>query len=129
MSIWSKDEKERKIITLDKNIEVDILIIGAGMTGLTTAYYLQNQPSICVVDAGLYGHGVTLNTTAKITYLQETIYTKIQSIADKEKAKKYLKSQRDAINYIKDIIENEHINCNFIKTPSYIFSSTKKLML
>ena len=63
MGIWNKDEKKRKIEILNTNREVDILIIGAGITGLTTAYYLKDTPSISVVDASLYGHGVTLNTT------------------------------------------------------------------
>lgn len=126
MSIWNKNEKKRTINTLDKNIEVDTLIIGAGMTGLTIAYYLKNYPSICVVESGLYGHGVTLNTTAKITYLQETVYTSIKSLSGKQDAKSYLKSQKDAIQYIIDIIKKEKINCDFIKIPSYLFASTKK---
>ena len=61
----------RDIRKLDKDIEVDILIIGAGMTGMTLAYYLKDK-DICVVDASLIGHGVTLNSTAKINYFQET---------------------------------------------------------
>ena len=33
--------------------------------------------NICVVDASLIGYGVTKNSTAKVTYLQENIYSKI----------------------------------------------------
>lgn len=122
MSIWNKNEKEHKKMILDKNINVDILIIGAGITGLTTAYYLKNN-SVCVVDASSLGHGVTQGSTAKITYLQGATYTKIN---DEEKAKLYLKSQLDAIKYLKNIIEKENIKCHLKKVPSYIFASTKK---
>ena len=70
MSIWNKNIKNRKIKELDKNIEVDILIVGGGITGMTTAYFLKEK-DVCVVDANRIGHGVTLNSTAKINYFQD----------------------------------------------------------
>ena len=124
MSIWSIEEIKTKEEKLDKNIEVDILVIGAGMTGMTTAYYLKDK-NICVVDANKIGHGVTLNTTAKITYFQERIYTKIINSTNKINAINYLKSQRYAIDNIKNIIEREKIDCNFKQVPSFVFANTK----
>lgn len=127
MSIWNIDNKRKiKIKELDENIKVDTLIIGAGMTGLTTAYYLKNESSICVVDSGLIGHGVTLNSTAKINYLQERIYTKIKKNINEKTAIKYLNSQRYAIENIKKIIKDENINCDLKKVKSYVFANTKK---
>jgi len=125
MSIWNKNEKIKLNKNLEKDIETDILVIGAGMTGLTLAYYLKNQ-NVCVVDASRIGHGTTLNTTAKINYFQERIYTKINNITNKEKAIKYLSSQKDAISYIKKIIKEENINCDFHKVDSYVFANSKK---
>lgn len=124
MSIWNKKEIKTKKEELNKDIDVDILIIGAGMTGMTTAYYLKDK-NVCVVDANLIGHGVTLNTTAKIDYFQERIYTKISSITNFDNAVKYLKSQKYAIDNIKKIIEIENIDCDFTKVPSYVFASTE----
>jgi len=123
MSIWNKKEIKREIQELNKDIETDILIIGAGITGMTTAYYLKDK-NICVVDANLIGHGVTLNTTAKINYFQERIYTKIKNIRDEQSAIKYLKSQRYAINHIKEIIETNNIDCDFKRVDSYVFANT-----
>jgi len=73
MSIWNLNLKKRETVKLEKDKEVDILIIGAGITGLTCAYLLKDNANMCIVDAGMIGHGVTLNTTAKINYLQQTI--------------------------------------------------------
>ena len=123
MSIWNY-EKKRKIKKLEKDIETNILIIGAGMTGLTTAYYLQNE-NICVVDANLIGHGVTLNSTAKINYFQERIYTKIKNIRNSQISKKYLESQKYAIYHLKKIIEDENIKCELEKAKSYVFANKK----
>ncbi len=124
MSIWNKKEIKTKKQILKHDIEVDTLIIGAGMTGMTTAYYLKDKKNVCVVDASKIGHGVTLNTTAKINYFQEKIYTKIMKSRDKNTAIKYLKSQRYAINLIKNIIKKENIECDFKRVPSYVFAST-----
>lgn len=125
MSIWTLNEEKREIKKLDKDIDTDILIIGAGITGLTTAYYLKEK-NICVVDANLIGYGVTKNSTAKINYLQENIYSKIATSTSVYNAKKYLESQKYAINELKNIIENEKIICDFKKVPSYVFANTIK---
>ena len=124
MSIWNKTEIKREVQKLNKDIETDILIIGAGITGMTCAYFLKDK-NICVVDANRVGHGVTLNTTAKINYFQERIYTKIKNIRNEECAKKYLKSQLTAIKDIKEIIEKENIDCDFKRVDSYVFSNVE----
>lgn len=123
-SIWDI-KLDSKLKELDRNIEVDILIIGAGITGMTTAYYLRNK-NICVVDANRIGHGVTLGTTAKINYFQERIYSKIMSVRSRETAVKYLNSQKYAIENLKEIIERENIDCNFKRVSSYVFANTEK---
>lgn len=117
------NEKERPIKELKSNLDLDILIIGAGMTGMTTCYYLKDKKDIAILDASLYGHGVTLNSTAKITYLQEGNYIKIKNLCGINKSKIYLESQKDAIKYIKNIIDKEKIECDFKKTPSYLFAN------
>ncbi len=126
MSIWNKTVKTRKAVELKEDITVDVLIVGAGITGLTTAYYLKDHPSIAVVDASNFGYGVTLNTTAKVTYFQQRIYTQIENALNKESAQMYLKSQKEAISYLKEIIKCENIICDFKKTPSFVFANTEK---
>ena len=120
MSIWNKNEVKREIKGLNKDIYTDILIIGAGMTGMNTAYFLKDK-KVCVVDANKVGNGVTLNSTAKINYFQERIYTKI-----KNKAGEYLKSQKYSIELLKRIIAENNINCDFKKVKSFVFANTKK---
>lgn len=128
MSIWNIDEKKRNIEKLNSNKKVDILIIGAGITGLTTAYFLKNK-NICVVDASIIGHGITLNSTAKINYLQENIYNNIINNSSYENATLYLESQIYASKLLKEIVLKERINCDLKEVPSYLFSSNEKDIL
>ena len=125
MSIWTINEEKRNIKKLDKDINVDILIIGGGITGLTTAYYLREK-DVCIVESNKIGYGVTKNSTAKINYLQENIYSKIATSTSVYNAKKYLESQKYAIKELKNIIESHNILCDFKKVSSYVFANTLK---
>lgn len=126
-SLWTKELKLKTSETLNKDIDVDILIIGGGITGLSTAYHLKDEKlNICIVEQCHIGLGVTSKTTGKINYLQETIYKDIENKYSFDTVKKYFESQQFAINKIKEIIENENINCDFDKCESYIFTNDKE---
>ena len=75
-SLWQEKEKKFKI-NKTKNIitDSDILIIGGGITGLSTAYFLKDSKnSITIIDKDYIGNGITAKSTAKITFLQDIIY-------------------------------------------------------
>jgi len=123
-SIWSEEKDSKKIIKLDKDLDIDVLIIGGGITGISTAYNLINSNlKVCLVEKNSVGSGVTGKSTAKITYLQEDIYSKLEKYHDINTSKLYLESQKDAINIIKDIIKSNNIDCEFKNTKSYILNN------
>ena len=126
-SIWLKDKKNNQVKELNKNIKTDILIIGGGITGLSTLYNLRNSNlDITLVDSNLVGCGVTSKSTAKINYLQEHIYYDIAFKYDLDKAKLYYDSQIDAINNIVNIVRKEKIDCNLEKVKSFVYTNDDK---
>lgn len=131
MSFWGKDLNKEAFPSLEKEKIVDTLIIGGGIAGLTTLYYLKDIPNVCLVDASLVGEGVTKNTTGKLTFLQNTIYSDLTKNIHYDTAASYLKSQKMAIELAKEIIESEKIDCHLEKVDSYVFtnkeSEVKKL--
>ena len=42
-SIWLKGIRDKKCNTLKNDIKTDILIIGGGITGLSSAYFLKDS--------------------------------------------------------------------------------------
>ena len=61
-SIWGNIKDE--INTSRKNIETDILIIGGGITGMTTLLYLlDNNKKTVLIEANKTGSGITNKTT------------------------------------------------------------------
>lgn len=126
MSIWKKGIKSLKDDTeLDR--EVDILIIGGGIAGITTLYLLSHEKkNVLLIDKGRIGFGVTSNTTGKITYLQDHIYEDISKMYDENTASQYLRSQLESCSFIKDTILKEKITCNYKEVDSYVFATKQE---
>lgn len=124
MTIWEEYLDKKILPSLSENIETTTLIIGGGITGLTTLYYLNNVNTI-LVESNQIGYGVTKGTTGKLTFLQEDILNKLLK-KDINIALSYLQSQMKAIKLIKDIIKKENIACNFEKSSSFLIATNKK---
>ncbi|SHH95770.1 Glycine/D-amino acid oxidase [Clostridium collagenovorans DSM 3089] len=122
-SVWSESCRIRKREVLSKNIKTDILIIGAGITGILTAYMLkQKGKDVILIDAAEVASGNTKNTTAKITSQHGLIYHKLISEFGEEKARQYAKANELAIKKYKEIIEERKIECDFEEKSAYIYS-------
>ena len=67
-SIWKKTCDSEKRPALKDHIQAEAVVIGAGMTGILTAWQLEQAGVRTVVlEADRIGSGQTGNTTAKIT--------------------------------------------------------------
>ena len=123
-TLWLKGIKTKTLPALKNDIETDILIIGGGITGISTAFYLKDTKlDVTLIDSNKIGFGVTSRTTGKLTYLQELILNKIKNIYGKNISKQYLDSQKYAIELVKDNILNFNIKCNFESNNSYVFTN------
>lgn len=122
-SLWSESCKFRKREALNKDIKTDVLVIGAGIAGILTAYMLkQKGREVVVIDAAEIASGNTKNTTAKITSQHDLIYSKLITEFGEEKARQYAQANELAIKKYKEIIENRRIECDFEEKPSYVYS-------
>lgn len=120
-SIWLEEFENVPCPSLNKDIEVDVLIVGGGLTGLSTAYHLRNKGLVVALcEQNQIGHGVTSKTTGKLTYFQD-IYLKILKERGLSCAKLYLESQKEAIEIVKKIIEEHHIACDFERNTSCLY--------
>jgi len=120
-SLWQDIKKNVDYPSLDKNIEVDVLIIGGGITGISCAYHLINSKMhVCLVEKNTIASGVTSRTTGKLTYLQENLASKINKYHGLEATKLYIDSQKKAIDLTQEICNKENIDCNLEQVRSYI---------
>ncbi|MBR3152291.1 MAG: FAD-binding oxidoreductase [Clostridia bacterium] len=125
-SYWLDKEKDkkRKFERLNKNIDVDVCIVGGGFTGLSTAYYLAKNSDlkIAVLEKDLIGEKTSGHSTAKITSQHDLFYKYLIDSKGFDFAKGYLEANEEAILEIKKIIEDEDIDCDFEITDSYVYT-------
>ncbi|MBR1376879.1 MAG: FAD-dependent oxidoreductase [Bacilli bacterium] len=123
ISIW-KDIESKSYPTLDEDKEVDVLIIGGGITGISSLYHLKDSNlKVMLVEQNKIGYGVTGNSTGKLNYLQNDLIDKIRKSFNDDTASKYLKSQIDAINMVVDIINKEKIDCDLVKVKGILYTN------
>lgn len=126
-SIWLKGIKTKLLPQLKENITTDVLIIGGGITGITTAFYLKDTKlNITIIDSNKIAHGTTAKTTGKLTYLQDSLLNKIKNNYGYNATTNYINSQKDAINLVKNNILEYNIKCNFESNSSYIFTDKEQ---
>jgi glycine/D-amino acid oxidase-like deaminating enzyme/nitrite reductase/ring-hydroxylating ferredoxin subunit len=121
-SIWVKTAPPQYFEPLQENLDVDVVIVGAGITGVTTAYYLaQSGKTIALVDDGPVGGGETGRTTAHLVNALDDRYYEFEKLLGEEKTRLAAQSHTIAIDEIEKIISREKIECDFQRVDGYLF--------
>lgn len=126
-SLWLDfNKKSDKYTSLSENLEADVCIIGAGIFGLTCAYYLSKLGfKVVVLEKDNIGEKATGHTTAKITSQHNLFYDYLINSYDKKFASDYLEANEKAIENIKQIIDTEKIKCDFEYQNSFVYTTKK----
>ena len=120
-SIWQKGVQLPAFPKLKGDISTDVLIIGGGIAGILTAYFLKQNGVDCIlVEKHRICSGTTGHTTAKITVQHGLIYHKILKSGGAETARKYLEANRLAFKKYAELCEN--IDCDYERKDNYIHS-------
>ena len=124
-SFWSKTETLPGRPALPGDLKADAAVIGAGLAGVLTAYFLQAAGLRTVVlEASRIGSGQTKNTTAKITSQHGLIYHRLLEQLGKEKARQYAESNQRAIGEYRRMVREAGIDCGFAEAPAYLYSTS-----
>lgn len=122
-SIWYQSIKIPKKESLSGNRKVDAAVIGGGLAGMLTAWFLKESGmNVLVVEGNRIGSGQTGKTTAKITVSHNLIYEKLIRKVGMEKARQYADANQAALKQYRKLIEKEKISCDFRNCPSYLYS-------
>lgn len=122
-SVWVGEINALGCPRLDRDLKVDICIIGAGIAGMTTAYLLARRGrSVVVLDANCIGGGETQHTTAHLSNAMDRGYTEMIRLHGRAGARMIAESHTAAIGRIESIIDEEAIDCDFHRLDGFLFA-------
>src|SRR5262245_51591815 len=115
-SLWMDLAQIEVASPLERDDEADVCIIGAGIAGLTTAYFLaRDGKSVIVLDDGPFAGGETSRTTAHIVNALDDYYHELERLHGEEGAKLAADSHTAAIETIERIVAEAGIRCDFLR--------------
>ncbi len=124
-SLWIETyDKKYEFPKLNSSLSCDICIIGAGIFGMSCAYYLTKLGfKVIVIEKSEIASKTTGHTTAKITSQHGLFYNYLINNFGTSFARLYLEANEEAIKNIKTIIDNEHISCDFSYQNSFVYTT------
>lgn len=126
-SYWLASTPATDYPSLEEDIDVDIVIIGGGLVGISCAYLLQKEGhKIAILESDRICQATTAHTTAKITSQHGLIYDKITNKMGKELARQYAEANEFAIKEYKKIIDDNQIDCDYMPQPAFVYTQDDK---
>ena len=119
--VWIDDTRIRNFPKLQRNISVDVLVVGGGVTGITTAYLLKRAGlTVALIERERVASVDTGHTTAHLTYVTDVQLQQLVGNIGKDHAQAAWDAGAAAIDEIERIVEREGIQCDFGRVPAYL---------
>lgn len=127
-TLWDKNIQRPEFHSLQTDIKTDVLIIGGGIAGILTAYFLHEKgvPYVLVEKERICS-GTTGGTTAKLTFQHGLIYSRLLREKGTEKAGLYLRANRTAFEKYASLCRD--IDCDFQFRDNYVYSRSDRRKL
>ena len=118
-SYWSQQAFPRfRRVTAAQTFDADI--VGAGITGATTAYLLKREGlNVALLDRGAVGGHDTPCTSAHLTCVTDTPLSDLVQTFGEDHARAAWDAGLAAINEIDEIVRRQQIDCDFAWVPGY----------
>ena len=121
-SPWQASAPLPSFPPLQQSRDFDVVIVGAGIAGLSTAYLLTRAgKKVAVLDDGAIGSGMTGRTTAHLASAIDDRFVEIERLHGADGARLAAASHAAAIDRIGEIVASERIDCDFARLDGFLF--------
>ncbi|WP_436842246.1 FAD-dependent oxidoreductase [Streptomyces virginiae] len=121
-SYWMQTVEMPAFRSLAAPAQADVVVIGAGIAGLSTAWELSRAGRhVIVLEAGRIAAGVTGHTTGKVTALHTSIYSQLRSQHGEEAAGLYATSQSAALHHLLEVAAELDVDCELERRPAFTY--------
>jgi glycine/D-amino acid oxidase-like deaminating enzyme/nitrite reductase/ring-hydroxylating ferredoxin subunit len=122
--LWLRTATLPRFPALDRDLTVDVAVVGAGITGITTAYLLKCAGvSVALVEREECASIDTGHTSAHLTMVTDTPLTRLVEQHGRDTAMAIWDAGRLAIDRIEAHIEAERIACDFRRVPGFLHAA------
>jgi len=123
-SIWRDDNPIGSFSPLSDNISCDLLVVGSGIAGLSSAYEAARfGAGVIVIDRGEIAGGMTARTTAHLASEIDDFYSELIRAHGEDRARLYHESQVAAVSRIEAVCEQEGIDADFTRLDGYLIAA------
>lgn len=126
-SYWLDSAQIQEFPTLQKNIEVDVIIIGAGITGITAAYLLKRSgKTVALIERDRCARIDTGHTTAHLTCMPDLMLQELTRTFGRQEARAVWDAGAAAIDHIVSNIRATDVDCDFRWVPGFLHAPLGK---
>ncbi|TLX58535.1 FAD-dependent oxidoreductase [Stutzerimonas nosocomialis] len=120
---WTASAPDSRFPRLTGHSECDVVVVGAGIVGLSAAMTLcEAGKSVVVIEARDVGRQVTGRSTAKITTQHALIYRHLIDTFGQELAQCYADANREAVDRIRHWVETLQIDCDYQRESAFAYA-------
>ena len=122
---WKKKTKIQKIYPyLTNDISTEVLVIGGGITGALTTYFLAKEGvKVTVVEKNIIGYGTTLTAPAILEYQSDMDMYKLEKILGVKGAERIYKLCLNGIDIIEEIDKEFDKNTGYKRQDAIYFTN------
>lgn len=122
-SAWTATAQAPSFPPLAGGRTADVVVVGAGIVGLTTALHLLDRGlRVVVLEARRIGSGTTGHTTGKVTSQHGLRYADLSSRLGEAGARRYAEANAAGVEQVADLVEEHGIDCDLTRAPAVVYT-------
>src|SRR6266513_2465297 len=120
-SYWLATGPIKSFPALNQDLSVDVLVIGGGITGISTAYLLKQRGlTVVLIERARLATIDTGHTTAHLTYITDTRLHTLAKNLGIDHAGAAWDAGAAALDESEALVQGEEIDCEFTRLPAYL---------